>query len=299
MTCYSPLSGFRAVSPNSNGKYPLVFSPREGFSDKPIDVPCGQCVGCRLERSRQWAVRCMHEASLYENNVFITLTYSDDFLPYDQSLDVRHFQLFMKRLRKKFPGVRFYHCGEYGGQTGRPHYHAILFNCDFPDKKIFSVRNGNRVYTSQVLNDIWGMGLTEIGSVTFQSAAYVARYIMKKVTGEFSDDAYQWLLPNGEIVQRKPEYTTMSRKPGIGKGWYDKYSSEVYPLDRVLVRGSVSKPPRFYDSHLEVDDPAMFRDVKISRVLNAKKILDNSDDRMLTKLKHKEISIKSLVRPLL
>ena len=106
---------------------------------------------------------------------FITLTYDDAHLPYNQSLSVRDFQLFMKRLRKEFgSGVRFFHCGEYGEKTGRPHYHAILFNCDFKDKKIHTVRNGHRVYVSQQLNDIWGNGLTEIGSVTFESAGLIS-----------------------------------------------------------------------------------------------------------------------------
>lgn len=200
MPCYSPLSGYRSIKPNQNGKYPIMFSQRDGFSDIPIDVPCGRCIGCKLERSRQWATRCMHEASMHKKNVFITLTYSDEHLPYDQSLDLDHFQKFMKRLRKKHPHVRFYHCGEYGEKTGRPHYHAILFNCDFLDKKIYTIRNENPVYVSQELNNIWGYGLCEIGSVTFESAGYVARYCTKKITGDFAEEHYQWLLPNGETL---------------------------------------------------------------------------------------------------
>ena len=115
MPCYSPIKGYRSKVLSPNGKRTIVFKPNLGFVDLPVLVPCGQCCGCRLERSRQWAIRCTHEASLHENNCFITLTFNDDNLPSDKSLDVRHFQLFMKRLRKQFgSNIRYYHCGEYG-----------------------------------------------------------------------------------------------------------------------------------------------------------------------------------------
>ena len=133
MPCYTPLKGWRSQERTESGKRAITFRLREGYADMPVDVPCGQCIGCRLERSRQWAVRCMHEASLYENNCFITLTYNEDHIPSDGSLKKDHFQKFMKRLRKKFgAGIRFFHCGEYGAELSRPHYHAILFNFDPP-----------------------------------------------------------------------------------------------------------------------------------------------------------------------
>ena len=111
MTCTSPLSGFRALRPNENGKYPMVFSIRDGYSDKPIDVPCGQCLDCRLKRSAVWATRIMQEAKLHDKNCFITLTYSDDSLPPDYGLRKEHFQGFIKRLRYIAPNVRYFHCG--------------------------------------------------------------------------------------------------------------------------------------------------------------------------------------------
>ena len=136
MPCYRPIKGYRSRRLNAEtGKRPVVFNPRDGFYDQPVDLPCGQCIGCRLERSRQWAIRCVHEASLHERNCFITLTYRDECLPTNGSLDLDAFQKFMKRLRRRFgEGVRFFHCGEYGENFGRPHYHAILFNLDFSDK---------------------------------------------------------------------------------------------------------------------------------------------------------------------
>ena len=129
MACYQPLKGYYSKSRNPNGKRNVVFNPQMGYRDRPVTVPCGQCIGCRLERSRQWAIRCYHEASMYERNSFVTLTYDDESLPLGGTLVFRDFQLFMKRLRKQYgAGIRFYACGEYGEKFGRPHYHVCLFN---------------------------------------------------------------------------------------------------------------------------------------------------------------------------
>ena len=167
----------------------------------------------------------MQEAKLHKDNCFITLTYSDDCIPPDFGLRKADFQGFMKRLRKKVPNVRYFHCGEYGDRTSRPHYHACLFGYDFPDKVHFTTRNGHKVYTSKILNDTWGYGITEIGDLTFDSAAYVARYVVKKlsISDASSDEAikaftdkYSWVnWQTGEIVIRPPEYITMSLKPAI------------------------------------------------------------------------------------
>lgn len=296
MTCFSPLSAVRL----DDGS--ISFSYKMRARGLPLELPCGQCIGCRLERSRQWAVRCMHEASLYEDNVFITLTYSDDYLPTDGSLRLCDFQNFMKRLRKKFgSGVRFYHCGEYGDLSRRPHYHAILFNLDFPDKKYFTSRNGSPVYTSEILEELWGKGICEIGSVTFESAAYVARYVMKKVTGDGAESHYEVVNPEtGEITSLKPEYTTMSRRPGIGAGWFEKYKDDVMKKDRIIMRGIAMKPPKFYDGRFELLDPVGLETVKFNREEEAKKHVDNNTpERLNVRRICKESSIKSLVRPFL
>ncbi len=182
MPCYHPVTGYRSRVTSKNGKRPLVFSTTEGYPDLRVEIPCGRCIGCRLEYSRQWAMRCMHEASLYDNNCSITLTYDNENLPNDFSLNKRHFQLFMKSLRKKYAPkkIRFYHCGEYGEENYRPHYHAIIFNHNFTDLDVLPSSSNNTLYTSPTLTDIWGKGLTQVGTVTFESAAYVARYITKK-----------------------------------------------------------------------------------------------------------------------
>jgi len=258
--CYHPLSAWRGRNPGPSGKVGIVFR-KEDSCGVSIELPCGQCIGCRLERSRQWAGRCMHEASLHECNSFVTLTYSDSNLPDSGSLVLRDFQLFCKRLRKRLGGFRFFHCGEYGERLGRPHYHACLFGVDFPDRVLYNERNGVKLYESPLLNDVWGLGFATVGDVTFESAAYVARYVCKKVTGESAGDHYG---------DKKPEYVTMSRRPGIGREWFEKFSAEVYPSDEVISRGRSCRPPRFYDSVFELAEPSVFDVVKRKRVERAR-----------------------------
>lgn len=288
-----------------------------GFADRPMKVACGQCIGCRLERSRQWAIRCHHEASLWENNCFITLTYNDEHLPEDRSLQLRDYQLFMKRLRKAYgPGIRFFHCGEYGERFGRPHYHAILFNLDFQDKKLWKMVNGLPLFTSGELSELWPFGYSSVGAATFSSAAYVARYIMKKQTGagadvlkEIEDPAtgavhlrkhYEWIDPEtGQVHSRRPEYVTMSRRPGIGRGWLDKYRSDVWPDDFVVIDGKKMKPPRFYDRCIELDDPDLHKAVKRKRQAGNLAHADNqTPERLAVREKVQEARLKLLPRKL-
>lgn len=272
MPCFHPLDGYRS---REGG---IVFTRPHAFTDLPIKIPCGQCIGCRLEKSRQWAMRCMHEASLYEDNCFITLTYNDDNLPRNMSLDVSHFQKFMKRLRKRYGnGIRYYHCGEYGEKFARPHYHACLFNHDFKDKIRWKEVNGNPLWISDELTQLWPFGFSSLGQVSFHSAAYVARYVMKKVTGERAASHYEWVdQKTGEIHTVMPEYTTMSRRPGVGKGWYEKWRDQVYPRDEVVVNGRTVQPPKFYDRMFEVEYPSDFRSVRSRRKWSAKKFADNN-----------------------
>lgn len=282
MTCYHPIKAYRSKELSASGKRKLVFI--EKFSNgESLEISCGQCLGCRLERSRQWAVRISCEASLYKSNCFITLTYAPEHLPADGSLNVRHYQLFMKRLRKAYPHakIRFFHCGEYGERLGRPHYHACLLNFDFPDKVLIRTTDrGDDVFSSRSLNDLWGYGRTEIGSVTFESAAYVARYITKKVTGKASDLHYSRLdLETGEIIQLKPEYTTMSRKPGIGDPWLKKFSSDVYNHDYLVTRNGVKiPPPRYYNNRYEVMNPEHYQKVKLKREQKPVNIYGTDED---------------------
>jgi len=276
MTCYFPLHGYKGKSKDAD-KIAVTFSRPSSWKGERLDLPCGQCVGCRLERSRQWAVRCMHEASLYDKNSFITLTYDDKHLPPDGGLVLPHFQFFMKRLRKSiYPSkVRFYHCGEYGDLNARPHYHSLMFGYRPDDLELFSSRNNFPVFTSKKLSNLWPFGFSVVGDVSFDSAAYVARYVMKKVTGVGAQVHYKG---------RKPEYTTMSRRPGIGKGWYEKFKADIYPLDRLIVRGHPSRPPRYYDNLLAREDRSTFELLKIEREKNGQHFVTDvlSDGRVIT-----------------
>lgn len=288
----------------ANGKVGITFKP-EDSNGQTLELPCGQCIGCRLERSRQWAIRCVHEASFHDHNSFITLTYNDDHLPPDGSLSVEHWQKFMKRLRfhhrpKKF---RYFHCGEYGSKLGRPHYHACLFGLDFDDKQIFRQSEGATLYTSSKLDEIWGKGYTTVGDVTFESAAYVARYIMKKVTGEAAEDHYEKVDPiTGEIHRIKPEYTTMSRRPGLGQGWIEKYMSDVYPSDEVvLLRNGKSfrmKPPKYYNGRFEIRDAEAMEAIRTKRKKLARQKEDNSPERLAQRHIVKLAQVDQLKRPL-
>lgn len=304
MPCYFPLQAFRARHMTKNGKRAITFDVRESDSSEILFLPCSRCIGCRLERSRQWALRCMLEASEHIRNCFITLTFNDENLPKDNSLDVRYFQNFMKKLRKKYGnGIRFFHCGEYGDKYGRPHYHAILFNHDFDDKVLWKNSGQFPLYRSSALEKLWPYGYSSIGNVTFESAAYVARYVMKKVTG---DGAWTHYLDVETGVIKKPEYTTMSRKPGIASNWFSRFSSDVYPHDFMFLRGRKMKPPKYFDRMFESKFPDLFEELKAKRledslVLEAQVVEMFPDPHLRSmhldvKRRHKELSIKRLVR---
>lgn len=263
MACISPITGYRAATVNENGRRPLVFKPREGFIDVPVKVACGQCIRCRLRRAGEWAARSMHEASLHEDNVFITLTYDEAHLPENGSLDHSHFQGFMKRLRqfserRRGRKFKFLMSGEYGAVSDRPHYHAILFDFSFPDGKYFrTTAKGHKVFKSEILDAHWKMGLTEFGSVTHDSAGYVAKYCVKKLTGEQADGRYNFMDFERNVVCRRPEYGMRSN--GLGKSWLYAYRRDILVNDTVFAKNARQiKPPRYYDKVLREEFSSEF-----------------------------------------
>jgi len=218
----------------------------------------------------------MHEASMHPANSFLTLTYAPEHLPDHSSLDRSAVPRFMKRLRKAIDEpVRYFHCGEYGEQLGRPHYHVCLFGYGFPDR-VSSAQSGRHpLYRSSLLGDLWPYGHHQIGQLTFESAAYTARYVTKKVSGEAARHHYTRIdETSGEVIDIEPEYATMSNRPGIGHDWFMRYWRDVYPADQVISRGRPSKPPRYYDQLLERMDPDLYRQVKEARAERA----DPSED---------------------
>lgn len=306
MPCYHPLQAWQSRQVNKNGNHYAVFDKKHGWLDKPINFPCGNCIGCRLERSRQWAVRCLHEASLHEDNCFITLTYEE--LPENGSLNKgpkSDYTLFMKRLRKNTGAkIRYFQCGEYGEKFQRPHHHALLFGYDFPDKQPWKIANKEMLYTSQILQDAWKHGFCSIGEVTFKSAAYVARYITKKVNGELADKTlHYWNIDydTGEANERIPEYITMSRGDGkttrgIGFEWYKKFGRETFHHDTVVVGGKTQKPPDYYFNKFKEDDPEKHYRVKRKRLREAQKSPDNTPRRLRDREEVREAAAAYLIR---
>ncbi len=266
MTCYSPLTGYRSRTAGAAGGFGIVFK-KEKSNGQIVEVACGQCIGCRLDKSKEWAIRCVHESQMHEENSFITLTYNEENLPYDGSLNKTHFQKFMKRLRKQNKNkIRFFMCGEYGDQLARPHYHALLFGHDFQDKQLNGPCGEQQLYISEQLEKIWGKGYCTIGQVTFESAAYCARYAMKKITGDDAQAHYERIIPEtGEIIQLQSEYTTMSRRPGIGRTWYETYQGDLFPRDECVIDGRIMKPPRYYAKLYEQEQPKKYEQMKQQR----------------------------------
>lgn len=273
MVCTAPESYYKRDPALFNGVRGLTKDARKALiGGTPITVACGKCMDCRLSYSREWAIRCVHEASLYgDSNVFVTLTYNDENLPSDHGLHYRDFQLFMHKLRKSAPGRgRFVMCGEYGEQFGRPHFHAILFNCRFDDGVFYKMSGELRLFTSAELDRLWGNGFCSFGAVTVDSAGYVARYTTKKITGPAAGAAYQWLSPDGEVFDREAPFLHSSLKPGIGYGWFERYHSDVFPCDYLVHDGKKFPVPRYYSDLLDKWDAPAFQVVKRKRLMQAR-----------------------------
>ena len=256
-----------------------------------LSVPCGKCIGCRIDLAKEWAARMVMELPYSTSSWFITLTYNDDFLPLSQFSDSegnkypsmtlckKDFQDFMKRLRKRFPGsnIRYYVCGEYGSESLRPHYHAILFNAplDFEGKSVYSQsREGFTYYTTPVLNRAWSvyrrdtkewlpMGFALCSPVSYQTCLYVARYVTKKLVGL---DAYQY-----QYYKIEPEFSTMSRKPGLGRQWFEDHKSEEDLITYIIRINDTSgdplkfKRPKYFENLYEIEYPELCTDMKTVR----------------------------------
>lgn len=250
MACYAPVS--------------IGRKPGSAYED--LVVPCGRCIGCLLRRARDWTVRCAHEFSLHDDAMFVTLTYSDVHLPYNQSLPSLcppHLRDFLKRYRKSISPrkISFFACGEYGTRTSRPHYHLLIFGHKFGDLLPLPSRNGNPLFHSPTLTALWGYGHVVVGDVSPESIAYTARYTIDKLHAMTSDPEY---VSSGRV----PEYVTMSRRPAIGKRFYERYYKQFLAEDSIFISSSFrSTLPRYYDklysryfSYLDSSDFVFGRD---------------------------------------
>lgn len=276
MTCFTPLDGHW-------GPGGQVRFDGSGWLDRPVRVPCGQCRGCRLARARAWAVRCYHEAQFHAVNSFITLTYNRESVNSDGGLDHRHWQLFAKRVRKALGPFRFYMCGEYGEENRRPHYHAVVFGLDFsPYRQELRRTQKTRLFESEQLTNLWGLGHASVGAFSLESAAYVARYCMKKLGGTEGAAEYErYDSTTGEVWSVRPPYSAMSRRPGLGSKWFDQFKSDVFPRDEVVVAGKRMRPPRFYDVRFQSLCEEEFARIKAARVKRAEaRSWDTSPQRL-------------------
>nr|UQB76420.1 replication associated protein [Flumine microvirus 31] len=278
MACYSPLQGWR----DSCGA--IVFSRRKG-TDAEVTVPCYTCVGCRIARTRMWALRIVHESKLWDRNSFVTLTYAPEHLPPYGSLRYSDVQLFHKRLRKAVGPFRFFCVGEYGENLSRPHYHLCYFGY-FPDdaRKLLSSDEKLPAYSSASLSEIWGLGHVHVGSLTYQSARYCAGYIFKKQYGDRGDIRYAVVDADGVVNRVMPEFARMSLRPGIGASWYRRYASDFHTFDVAVLDGKRFPVPKYYDVLLERENPDRLAELREDRELNALRFReDNSPDRLAVK----------------
>lgn len=281
MTCFHPLEGAKIAFGNDGTSTYVSFKSKDLEHPNRVGtqyVSCGQCLGCRLESSRQWAMRCVAELSQHQTACFLTLTFDNEHLPKNGSVSKEFFCKWIKNLREKIryetaikfkvPGkrkpqlvggiqIRFFGCGEYGDKRGRPHYHLIVFGFRPYDLEFREItRNGDVLYTSEFIKELWPYGFHTVGEVTFESCAYVARYVTKKYMGKAKDAHY------GDL---EPEFIHMSRRNGIGYDWFQKYHSDVYPYDEFEFRGKTFKPPRYFDQLLKKLDFEQYHAVKNAR----------------------------------
>ena len=274
MPCYNPLVAWRV-----EGK--IVFNPPTGSAGllKPFNLPCSKCYGCRLNYARSWALRCQLEALSHKENCFITLTFSNEYLEKRKnpwSVNKIDFQLFMKKLRKKYGDhIRYFHCGEYGEKTYRPHYHALIFGHDFRiqtnKNKVQKFGKGKfPLYNSEELNKLWSMGHCTVGELNFDTASYTARYVTKKIKGEASKIHIN--PQTGVVTNIEDVYCTMSRGNkktkfnGIGEEAYHKYKHRWYGNDFIVNGNGIKmKPPRYFDKLYEQEFPEKFEAIKKAR----------------------------------
>lgn len=284
MPCYNPKGWYMSIGVKPNGKK-LLTRHCQNQPCEYVELPCNKCSGCRMAYAQQWAIRLHHEATLSTHNSFITLTYSDEHLPPASTLVKRDTTLFLKRLRDKVPiRFRFFLCGEYGSaeHTSRPHYHAVILGYDFPDKVFYKMsKTGFPMYKSKTLADAWQhQGHSDIGSVTPTSTAYTARYILKKQVGYAALHHYNTIdQVTGEITaERIPEFTKMSLQKGLGTPWIEKFWTDVYPSDEVVMNGRFYRPPKFYDNWMRANHADIFETVVKRRREFAMQNVDNPDN---------------------
>lgn len=303
MPCYSPLNGYYKRE-NGQRKFTLIRKETKDAYPELSQIACNQCIGCKTQRAKDWAIRCAHEMHQYEENAFLTLTY--EIMPENEGLIKKDLQDFFKRYRDYLSRhlnkkIRYYACGEYGEKRGRPHFHAIIFNHHFEDREQLFLSKGQQAYSSKILTKLWGHGQAITMDATIGTAIYVSKYITKKITGDMAREAYfSHIDPEtGEIHEKIPEFTTMSLKPGLGLPWLKKYYRTELNKGFITHEGTKFRIPRYYKEQLEKLDPCLHEEL-IAKISKHAESIDSDDtyERLLAREKHAQLTIKQELRNL-
>lgn len=335
MSCFHPLTAIDCSPPfrRPGDKRVIRFGLPHNLEDyeyamsqnRVLQLPCGQCVGCRLDYSRSWADRCMCEASYHDSSYFITFTYDDEHLPRTfisdlstgecispvATLSSRDFTNFLKRLRYYFSDdhIRYFACGEYGDNSLRPHYHGIFFGLHLDDLVYYKNSDKSFPYfTSKKLERAWSdvngnrLGLCVVANVSWDTCAYTARYLLKKQRGEAAK-IYQSL-------NIEPPFSRASRRPGIGRQYYEDHPDmfKYAYCDLCTPSGGHRfRPSSYYKRLYGVDNPEDFeryQNQSLQNAINQKELklsltsLDEYDSIILAE-KRKLDKMKALRRNLL
>lgn len=292
MTCYFPMKAAKSASVNdASGKRSMTFNTRYALIEGSLSsLPCGRCIGCRLDRADGWGIRMAHEAHMFSHHVegkpgssFLTLTYAPEHLPTDNSIRKPVLQKFVQDLRNQHRGqaLRFYGCGEYGSRTGRAHYHVVVFGTAFLKDRTFycTGKHGHRYYRSETLSKAWPYGNADISDVSYSSARYVAGYVTKKISGDIAAEHYYRPSPvDGEFYSVEPEFSLMSLHPGLGASFFKAFKSDIFPADECIVNGRAHKVPRFYDNQLSDAELLPIKRARMQRA--AEKRWDTTRERL-------------------
>lgn len=303
MPCYSPLNGYYKRE-DGQSKFTIV-GKQASFDAQLAQTSCGQCIGCKIQKAKDWGIRCVHEMQMHETSIFVTLTYENT--PekcYDnESLNPDHLQQFWKNIRKKLSPqkIKYYACGEYGSDKGRPHYHAIMFGIELDDRvPEFTTKQGETYYSSEKLTKSWGFGGVRFAAADIGTAIYISKYITKKHTGDLADTSYFSHIDTktGEWVEKIPEFTRMSTKPAIGLNWLKKYYNTEVVKGYLTHEGTKYRVPKYYKDELEKLSPSLHEELvhNILQHLPTHKEEADSYERLLDREKYAKTILKQETR---
>lgn len=275
MPCETP----RRAYPTAEGGRVKFFKPTDRqYYQEPYNgllLPCGICILCRQEQARQAAVRITHEATLHDQNCFLTLTYNEQSIPQDGGLNYQHLTDFWKRLRYHYGKLSYYAVGEYGDKTNRPHYHACVFGHDFFEGAVVIKEEPHRLWTNARLNQAWGLGHVAIGTLDHNTASYTTGYILKKQRAKQRYCVIE--TGTGELITVEGPRAFMSRN--IGRRWWERWGEGVQNWDRVIINGKPQKPPKAYDRWLGEINKQRMEEIKNKRVNKALKKQETQEGR--------------------